>query len=280
MRATILLVCGYLLMVSGYAQEKADYFLPPKFQVGVQLGLSTFSMVDRAVSPLLYQGRYRQVGLQLLYTGNRSRVELSLQGKLGNFAPAAHRGKNVYFRELQEDGSIRETAVPLQGGMLAPAVKLGYWHRLGSPHALQVSAGAVLSEQLLYPQGFVQPGLMNVLALSPQLRLTYAAATRHQFEANVAAAALGLVTRPPYHGTLTQPNENLEQAFLKHNTRFQTLDKLKLLQAELQYQYRMGLRTTAVASYQLSWMREKEPRPLSLAESAYNLSFFYLFPTK
>lgn len=274
----MVVLCCCLLGRSGYAQEKADFFRPPRFQVGVQLGLSTFSMTDRAVSPLLYQGRYRRAGLQLLYTGSNSRVELSLQGNLGSFKPAAHADKSVYFRELQDDGTIKETKVPLQGIMISPVVKLGYWHSLGKPDKLRFSAGAVLSEQLLYPQSFVLPGLMNLIALSPQLRLTYAPAVRHQFEANVAATALALVTRPPYHGTLTQPNENLEGAFFKHNTRWQGPDKLKMLQAEVQYQYRMGLRSTAVASYQLNWIQEKNPRPFTMAESAYNLSYLYVFP--
>ncbi len=280
MKATMLFLLCCLLGVSGYAQEKADFFLPPKFQVGLQLGLSTFSMVDKAVSPLLYQGRYRRVGLQFLYSGERSRVEVSLQGNLGSYNPADQADKAVYFKELQADGTVKETKVPLQAPMLSPVVKVGYWHKLGNPDKLQFSAGAMLSEQLLYPQGFTTPGLMNLIALSPQLRVTYAAAERHQFEANLSTAVVGLVTRPPYHGTLTQPNENLEQAFLKHNTRWQTFNKLNLVQAEVQYQYRMGLRTTAVASYQLNWLREQEPRTFTMAESAYNLSFFYLFPKK
>lgn len=280
LKATMLVLCGCLLGVSGYAQEKADFFLPPKFQLGVQLGLSTFSVVDEAVSPLLYQGRYRRVGLQFLYTSERSRIALNLQGNLGSYQPATYGDKYIYFKELQADGSIKETRISLQAPIISPVVQLGYWHRLGGAGKLQVSAGAMLSEQLLYPQGFVQAGLMNLLALSPQLRLTYAPAVRHQFEANVSTALVGLVTRPPYHGTLSQPNENLEQAFLKHNTRWQTVDKLNLVQAEVTYQYRMGLRTTAVASYQLSWLREKAPRPLTMAESAYNLSFLYVFPRK
>jgi hypothetical protein len=218
--------------------------------------------------------------LQFLYTGERSRVELRLQGNLGSYAPAAYPNDHIYFKELEEDGSVKETKVPTKGSMISPTVKLGYWYALGNADKLQFSAGAAITEQLLYPQGFVTAGLMNMVSLSPQLRVTYAAGTRHQFEANLSTAVLGLVTRPPYHGTLTQPNENLEGAFLKHNTRWQTLNKLQGVQAEVLYQYRMGLRTFAAASYQLNWLREKDPRPITMAESAYNLSFLYLFPKK
>jgi hypothetical protein len=280
MKATWIALCCCLLGVSGHAQEKESFFKPPKYQVGLQLGISTFSMVDRAVSPLLYKGNYRRVGLQFLYTGERSRVELRLQGNLGSYAPAAYPNDHIYFKELEEDGSVKETKVPTKGSMISPTVKLGYWYALGNADKLQFSAGAAITEQLLYPQGFVTAGLMNMVSLSPQLRVTYAAGTRHQFEANLSTAVLGLVTRPPYHGTLTQPNENLEGAFLKHNTRWQTLNKLQGVQAEVLYQYRMGLRTFAAASYQLNWLREKDPRPITMAESAYNLSFLYLFPKK
>lgn len=262
------LLWGCLLLLGAlHAQQIA----PSGSAFGVTLGFRQLTLRDEAASAVTYRGNLPTFGLN--WTNNTSNLlwEANLQSSYGKFFPKNFPDREIIFLDRNLDGSIDTVRVQANGTQLMLSGNFGFYKKqsLNRGDDSFWAYGARISEDLNYPQGFVSPGLNNVVSLSPQVLAGIGNPEKGMFTVGIVVPIASLVTRLPYNQTISQPDgPSAAKSFLKYNTEFRSLNKHREMKLRLGYQHRLSNRLIGGLHYEFSWMKDTDPRPLLVRTNA------------
>lgn len=276
MKLTLLL--GLLLVVQlGRAQVPASTEVPTRQRVfGVQLGINHLRVLDRNTSSLVYTGYLP--GVQLHYEGlkNGNRIRAQFRVNRGAFYAEAYPNRTIAFRTEDVYGKIDSVLVPVRGTNTLLGLSLAYSRQIPVTEQLNLDLGAELADDLYYPQGFVQPGLMNMMTLGPHLQMSYAPKNRHLFTVGISVPLVALVSRSNYNNTVSQPHDPRVVGFFDKGTRWDSLGEHRQIDLLLGYQWQMGHQLNSGLHYRYRILKNESPRDLTIQQNELALSIQFV----
>lgn len=237
--------------------------------LGVGLGYGRFATVDQAASPLVY-GANAGVGA-LEYQGEAGAVRFGVRTSVAYGADAAIGfERTIRFREVELDGTVTETDVPMRGNRLAGSAEAfaGYLHRL---ERVDVYVGASLEYAVVRPQGFVAPGLMQRVVTGPAVALRWRLGTRQRLEFEARTSLSGWSTRLPYHQSVSWPGSTAYQGLVRQGSHGRTLVSQRTLELVASHRLRLREHLALRSAVYVSYLSDDDPRPLRALSSRFVL---------
>lgn len=265
---TALLFVGQFL-----AAQTSENQMPSFFHAfGLQLGFNRMHTLDRNSSALVYQGNLPTLGLHYEASGKSGRFLADLKIGRGSYFSEQYPQRRVRFQQEDIYGKIDSVSVPMRANNTLARISLGYLGHLHQTGSMNYQIGGILSNTLYYPQGFLQPGLMNVASLSPALNMDYHLEKRHFLSLRLVVPILNLVSRSTYNNSVSQPVDNKLVGFFDQGTRWSSLDKHREIQIEASYHFRLTDHWRSGLFYNFSILRNTTPRTLTMTQSELGLS--------
>ena len=246
--------------------------------VSLSLGINRLQLQDAHLSDLIYRGSLPTIGLQYRYLGERGYFTGSLRGGRGAFFPVRYPDRSITFITEDVYGNVDSVRVPMRGTSTPVRIELGYLRRLNPGSPVEYAAGAIVSEEAYYQQGFVTPGLLNVASLRPVVETHWRGGGSVLASVSVSIPLVALVSRSNYEMTVSEPGGNKIGGFLSQGT---TLtgpgNGHRQVRLSASLGYRIGPRLASVAHYDLGVIKNRHPQPLALREQALSLSLQYSY---
>ncbi len=213
-----------LINLSALAVWGQDYqkrpWMPLENRIGLALGIGSITYLDKNASPLVYQSKPKNVRLFYNLESNHFLFSIDLDVKIGGTTAKHHANRTLYFQEQDYKGKNEDKKFPAGGSLLAGRISLGAFYKISSTQesTFKVAVGGRVMNELFYPQGWTTAGLFNALSLSPEAWTQHKIDEHHSFTAAVRIPIITRLTRLPYDGTVSSPNENLLGGFFKNST--------------------------------------------------------------
>ncbi|QNF33925.1 hypothetical protein HUW51_14775 [Adhaeribacter swui] len=225
-----------------------------RHSLSLGLGLSQVSVRDQNASPLLYQNNLPQVTLRYQHSFKRGELQVGLQARYGNYTPKAYRGRAV---------NLGEVVVPLTSKLAAGHFSLNYLHRVNAAAKSAWYLGTGLQQLLQYPTEAPYAGLVSVTALPLILKVQHQFNAKNLLESQVQYTLAGLLSRFPWHATLSLPDvtSNLK-ALYQNNTRVVAGYQLNQVAWQTQFQHQVSPHLRVGLSYQFERLVDAKPRRL------------------
>lgn len=257
-----------LLFQLGRAQTPTESGVGDQYRLfSFQLGVKHLRVLDRNVSGLVHTGYLPTFSIGYEGLKNNNRIQGNLQLARGGFYAESFPNRSLIFKTEDIYGNIDSVTVPMRGTNTLAGLSLAYSRRVHFGDQMGLDLGAVLADDLYYPQGFVQPGLMNVASLSPKVDLTYAPQMQHVFSIGISVPLLTLVSRSTYNNSVSQPHDARAIAFFDQGTRWSSLESHRQIDLRLAYQWRMGSHLSSSVRYHFRMLKNDLPRSLSLRQN-------------
>lgn len=253
-------------------------WMPAHSRIGLALGISTVTYQDKNASPLIYRSRPKNLRLFYCLESDHFLFAVDLDLKLGGTAPKYHPDRTLYFQEEDYEGKAEEKKFPAGGALLAGRLSVGAYYKI-SPELdapFKVAAGARLSEELFYPQGWTSAGLFNALSLSPEVRAQYRMNDRHVFAAAARLPVAALVARLPYDNTVSMPGKTQLGGFLGR-TRWAGISRFAAPAFSLGYNVQLNSSWGAGLNYDFGWHRIEQPRTMKAVSNSILANFYHQF---
>lgn len=256
---------------------------PAEFHaLGVSLGWSRLAVLDRSASDLTYIGHLPTLGLgwELRRGGNIFAVRLRA-GILGPYYAKQYRHRE--FDLIESDLHGAETLhADARGVVYTGGLAFTYLRRLLRPagHRPGVALGATIAEDMVFPQGFVAPGLMLASTLSPTFALEQPLGRRGLLTVGARMPVLAVVSRMPYHGTVSRPERGLLGGFVSQRTEVESLGRFRQVQWSLGLQTRLGRRWLGGLAYEGTYTYDRDPRPLRSVQHSLLASIAFDFSAR
>lgn len=268
---TIFLLCLLITWQMVTAQSTSLPVYPQHRSLGVEIGFNQLRLLDRNTSSLVYRGNIPTLGFFYEGTKNGNSFLSSLRFGRGSFFSEAYPDRIIKFRNQDAHGHVDSVSVPMRGTNTLAQLSLGYLRQIGQGHDLQPSVGAIISDDLYYPQGFVQPGLMNLASLSPALQLNYVPAERHFFSLRIQVPLVNLVSRSTYNNSVSQPVDGKAVGFFDQGTAWRTPVKHRQIDLSAGWSMRLGDHFRSGLQYRLRLLKNTAPRDLTIAQNELSL---------
>lgn len=244
----------------------------------LDLGWSRHAVLDRRATDLTYIGHTPTLGLgwELRRGGNIFSVRLRGGGGPYYAKQYHHREFDLVVSDLHGTETLHADA---RGLAFTGSFAFTYLRRLLRPEARRpgLALGATLSDDFFYPQGFLTPGLMHVAALSPALALEQPLGGRGLLTVGVRMPVLAVVSRMPYHGTVSRPDRGLVGGFVSQGTEVESLGRFRQVQLSLALQHRLGRRWIGGLAYEATYTHDAAPAPLRSMQHSLHLSIAFDF---
>lgn len=273
------LIAVVCLTVAGVTQAQ-DYqqrpWMPLENRIGFAMGIGTVTSLDKNTSPLIYRSQPKNLRLFYNLETNDFLFSLDLDFKIGGNTPKYHPGRTMFFEEEDLTGKREEKRFPAGGTFMAARFSVGAFYKIPSTQesTFKVAVGGRVMNELFYPQGWTTVGLFNALSLSPEAMAQHRVDEHHAFTASVRIPAVALITRPPYHNTVSAPNTSLAGGFLK-NTRWAGPDKFLAPAFGVGYQYQFNQKWGAGLNYDFGWYKVSDPESLRMVSQTVLANFYH-----
>jgi hypothetical protein len=237
--------------------------LPPRHTFALQAGAALIGTRDQNASPLAYRGQLAQLGLAYQHRTARAEWFAGAQAAHGSFYAKDYPDRMVYFGD---------TPVPLRTNLAAVRVQVHYLRRVAKFAGGEVLLGGGLQQTLHYPQSEPYVGMTSVTSLPLVAKVRYGLGAKAVVEAQGQYAVAGLITRLPWHNSLSRPEETSQlRAFYRNNTRFDSGYRLRQAALGLTAVRTLSPRWQASLGYDFALLRHQEPRPLTTTSHHLNL---------
>lgn len=252
----------WLLATSGTSQE----IIKAYDRIGILVGGQQTHLLDQQFSPLIY--RANEISFKLYYEAehHRSNWNASIDAATGSLYPPQYAGRMAYNTTEDIDGQITTDSFLVRGNTRTLNLQLGYAHDLVQSGPWELSVGAAVRNQLMYPTTFVNIGIMNAASLLATIKATYAFNSRNQLSLCAGIPVIGFNTRFPYSGTVSLPNQTLLEAFFDGGTQFVSLGKYS--QVNVNCTWRMALSDKMGIGLQYDFMWQQYTTPALLKQYA------------
>ncbi|MDF7813774.1 hypothetical protein [Hymenobacter sp. YC55] len=224
---------------------------------------------DRNASPLAYQGQLAQVGVSYQHRTFQSEWFVGARAAHGAFYAKAYPDRMVYFGD---------TPVPLRDNLTTASGQVHYLRRFATFEAGEVLVGGGLQQLLHYPQSEPHASMTSITSVPVVAQLRYALGSKMVLEAQGQYALAGLITRLPWHSSLSRPEETRQlKAFYRHNTQLEGGHRLQQAALTLAATHAFGTHWQAGLGYDFNLLRHPDPRPLTTLSHSLNLALRLTF---
>ncbi len=245
------LLTGFLLL-SFFLSNSSGQDSAPYKALQFNIGLDHGRLLDRHASPLVYT--YSMPHFSRAYFNQKPNRQwrVWLQASLGNMA---RRNDELRTTEVQGTNTY---AVGLGFSYLKPwKQSTTQRHLLGGSLRLDLISDfeAIAEGPWITAQGRV----------AVDYRFEKQLPNGHQLSLQASLPVLGIVARQPFHFIpRTAGQAPAINSFLKKGTSIASWNKYQRLDFQLSYQLPLGNRWTLAPSYNFSWFRYSEPKPVSI----------------
>ena len=260
------------------AQGNPDaFFNTRRNALGLRLGFNRLNLLDRNSSALIYRGNIPMVGIEYQTYGENGYFIANLQAGNGSFFTKNHPGRTIYFMSQDVHGHVDTVAVPVRGSSTLSRLELGYLRKLNPGSDLEVAAGGMFSDEFYYQQGFVTPGLMNVAAISPALRMSWMNDSRYFVSVGISVPLVAAVSRSAWHNSVSQPGGSKAGGFFKQGTRVEDYSGHRQVRFTASVHRKLGNRWLAGLNYDLRTLKNSSPRELRATQHELSMSMQYVY---
>lgn len=271
MKTFVLLISLFTLQVA-ISQTEPPLSMNRHEGFGLRLGFNRLHVLDRNTSALLYRGNIPTLNLNYQAAGQRHRWQGELKVGRGSYFSEAYPSRVIQFRNEDVYGKVDSVAVPMRANNSLLALSVGYWRKPASDGSMEYEWGGQLSNQLFYPQGFVQAGLMNVASLSPSLGMAYKASHRQFFSLRIMIPILSLVSRSTYNQSVSQPADKKLVGFFDQGTYWAAPARHREVKLAAAFHFKTGSRWMSGFHYDFHLLKNTQPRELTITQSELGLS--------
>jgi len=257
MKAILFLFLGFLAQ-AGIAQDAAKAF----DRIGLLVGGQQTHLLDQQFSPLVYRAKELVLGLYYEAEHHKSNWNASLQGATGSLFPPQYADRMVYNTTEDIYGNITTDSFLVRGNTRTINLQIGYAYDLIQSEKWELSVGADVRNQLMYPTSFTNIGIMNAVSLLVTTRATWVVNPDNALSLGVGIPVLGWNTRFPYSGTVSTPNQTLLEAFFDGGTELVSLGEYSQINARCKWRLALTPKTGVGLQYDFMWQRYTIPATL------------------
>lgn len=262
-----LLILG-LLAASG-ATSAQGVAPTSRHTLTLHTGVVQHTVHDHNASPLAYRGQLAQVGVSYQHRTFQSEWFVGARAAHGAFFAKAYPNRMVYFGD---------TPVPVRDNLTTASGQLHYLRRLMVFEAGEILVGGGLQQLLHYPQSEPHAGMTSITSVPVVAKMRYALGPKTVLEAQGQYAVAGLITRLPWHSSLSRPEETSQlRSFYRNNTKLEGGHRLQQATLTLAATQALGSQWQAGLGYELSLLRHPDPRPLTTLSHNLNLGLQLAF---
>jgi hypothetical protein len=267
------------LAVAGIA-EAQDYekrpWMPLENRIGLAMGIGSVTYLDRNASPLIYRSQPKNLRLFYNLETNDFLFSVDLDFKVGGTTSKYHSGRTLYFQEEDYTGHEDEKKFPAGGTFMAGKISLGAFYKIASTQesTFKVAVGGRIMNEMFYPQGWTISGLFNAFSLSPEAVAQHRVDEHHSFTASLRIPVVALLTRPPYHNTVSVPDESLSAGFFT-NAKWVGPKKFLAPALGVGYNYQINQKWGAGLTYELGWYKVTEPQSFRALSQSVLANFYH-----
>ncbi|ADB38127.1 hypothetical protein [Spirosoma linguale] len=269
-RFALLLLAGLMPATSALAQEY-------RHAVGISVGTFNLQSLDKQASPLRYSGSIRpHFGLAYRHMGENSRFSLRLSGGTGSMNPERFGART--FSTTFPDG--KPFSYQVSSELYNATLEADYLQRVSSPDNAHsaVWVGGAFQESAWYASEVANfPWLVNSATFSPVVQLDHTFTSRHSFTIRVDMALIGLITRAIYANFPKSTSDNNVSAFFRQGTRTELAGKLKNVNLQVGYSYRLSPRMNVGAGYRVRYFSYPSPEKIRAVSSTLYLDSEFRF---
>jgi hypothetical protein len=251
LRITIALI---FLVTNLYGQETTRPWMPLESRIGIALGIGNISYLDKNSSPLIYQSKPKNVRLFYNLESNDMLFAIDFDVKVGGTKAKHHQNRTVFFEEENYNGEKQEKKFPVGGSLLSGKISIGAFYKIKSTQesTFKVAVGGRIQNEMLYPQGWNNSGIMNAFSFSPEALTQHRIDEHHSVSAAIRIPVATYLTRLPYHNSVSNPNENQIGGFMK-NSKWVGVKKFFAPVVRVAYDYNINQHWGAGLNYEFNW---------------------------
>lgn len=251
----VLFLTLWLPALIGQAQDTARSY----DRLGLLIGRQQTHLQDQQFSSLIYNAN--ELSLQLFYDGKhkRSNWNVSFDVATGDLYPPQYANRMLYNTTEDVYGDITTDSFFVTGNTLTANFQLGYAYDLVHSGAWEVSVGADVRNQLMYPSTFVNLGIMNSASLLVAANAKWYVNKANELKLGVSFPVMGFNTRFPYSGTVSLPNQTLLEAFFDGGTQFVSFGEYNQVNASCGWRFALSPKTGLGLQYDFMWQQYAVP---------------------
>jgi hypothetical protein len=253
MKLRITTVLTFLVAIA-YGQETIRPWMPLENRIGIALGIGKISYLDKNSSPLIYQSKPKNVRLFYNLESNDMLFTVEFDVKVGGTKAKNHQNRVIFFEEENYHGEKQEKKFPVGGSFISGKVSVGAFYKIKSTQesTFKVAVGGRIQNEMLYPQGWNNSGIMNAFSFSPEAVTQHRVDQHHSFSATLRIPVATYLTRLPYHNSVSNPNETQFGGFMK-NSKWVGVKKFVAPVVRVAYDYNIDQHWGAGLNYEFNW---------------------------
>jgi len=266
-RLIMAIMCFMCVATTSLAQNNS-------IQLG--FGFQRTWVLDQQGSPLKYQTKEKTLSLGYKHYGENSKLDIQLNGALGDFFPTGFFGRHLYDPGYNEDGTHKTDSSLMNGKIYNGRIKIGYMRAVSNGYSVidkkqfygKNYVGASLNNQLFYTDNFTRTGWMNSSSFNGEFEHRSLFNTKHSFEVKVSIPLFALVSRLPYHNSISSSNGDSDiKTFFKQGSRFAWLGNFQNIQLDAGYQYMLSKSFGLGMHYFGQWLHYTREKPVNLFQN-------------
>jgi hypothetical protein len=260
------------------AQERhlPQPWMPLENRIGLAIGIGKVTYRDKNISPLVYQSPAKNVRLFYALESNHLLFSFDFDVKVGRLFPKHYRNRTMFFHEYDYKGKDEEKKFPAGGSFLGGRVSLAAYYKIESTQhsTFRTAAGVRISNTLFYPQGWTSAGIFNALSIAPEGAAQHRVDGHHDFTIHAGLPVATLLTRLPYHNTVSAPGKSLSGGFLS-NTRWTGLSGYIAPSLGVAYRYQADQHWGAGLQYDLQGYIIRRPQTMKACTQSFLPNVYY-----
>lgn len=268
MRVLFFIMC-LLLTLPGFTQERISKY----DRIGLFAGSQQTHILDQQFSPLLYKAGEVSLGLYYEAEHHKSNWNVIMEAASGSLYPPQYADRQLYNTTEDIDGHITTDSFFVQGTTRTFNLRLGYSFDIIHTSDWELNIGGAGRNQLMYPESFVNIGIMNSASFLVTAEGKYRPNNRHQLSAGIQVPVMSFNSRFPYSGTVSTPNQELLQAFFDGGTHFVSFNKYTQVITNLKWRYALSQHTGIGIQYDFMWQRYTIPVTLKQYSTRLGVAF-------
>lgn len=269
-----LLIFQCLFCISGLkAQSDGDHATR---SLDFKLGYRHSKILDQNTSKSVYLANQPTIGIGWKKDHPQWYTATYLELGRGPLSAEKYPDRQIVFLEEDIYDKLTTTDVAVRGNVTRIKMSYEYLRKLNPGNKFSTYAGAQLSEEANYAQGFVTPGLMNIVSVSPALKINYLGWARSYLHLGITIPIASLVTRSAYHNSVSLPETKKLGGFFKNGTAFESLNQHRDISIYVACYRHLKGNLSGGFEYSFRSLNNRSPRMLGRIDQEFNLTLRYI----
>lgn len=259
-----------------HAQQNEDFLLK-KNQFRVGIGATYITVLDFKYSPIVFKSPRKNVMLGYSNRFKKGFFSTNLNVFQGNLSPSSGPGLDFFAKETDINGVETVESLSLELGQIGFNLEICYVHELTAlaTTSRALYLGGSIEEGLTFTSGFYNPGLINYGSLNGRARFDYLLRNGKSLIFGLSVPLVSVVTRMPYHNTLSNPGKSEFASFFTDHNYVETLNHFQNLRFSVKYHWLIRKKAAFDIAYEASWLHYYRTEHFTQAGSQLSLGFTF-----